>query len=181
MGLNPTENEGTTPGENSYFCGFDTICMAGNESSRSVENVLLVGYQGGLEVFKVEKGRMDIVARLEGLRGSVIGAKILPWASRRDLLASSRPLIALTIHGPVMDEVKDAQNASGSSSEVVTEENDGSSPSRPGSSKGNDAASRISNYQTTVEVYSLRERRHIATLYKKIGRASCRERVFALV
>lgn len=166
MGLNPTENEGTTPGENSYFCGFDTICMAGDESSRSVENVLLVGYQGGLEVFKVEKGRMDIVARLEGLRGSVIGAKILHWTSRRDLLASSRPLIALTVHGPVMDEVKDAQNASGSSSEVVTEENDGSSPSRPASSKGNDTASKISNYQTTVEVYSLKERRHIATLYK---------------
>ena len=79
FGLNNGPTDGIQPGEGGYFCGFDTLSMAGDEAARSSENVLLVGSQGGLDVFRVEKSKMDIVGRLEGLRGGVIGAKILPW------------------------------------------------------------------------------------------------------
>ncbi|PSN63169.1 hypothetical protein BS50DRAFT_105782 [Corynespora cassiicola Philippines] len=163
LGLNNPPDEGIVAGEGGYFCGFDTLSMAGDEPARSAENVLLVGYQGGIDVFRVEKGKMDIVGRLEGLRGNVIGAKILPWTSRRDPLAASRPLIALVLHGPVVSESKSSHSGSGSSSVV---DDSSESPSRPASVQGQDAASRVTSYQTTVEIYSLKEKSKLAVLYQ---------------
>jgi hypothetical protein len=163
LGLNDAASEGIAAGEEGYFCGFDTLGMAADEASRSTENVLLVGCQGGLDMFKVEKGKMDILGRLEGLRGGVIGAKILPWTSRRDPLSAIRPLIVLTIHGPVLGD-----NRSSSGSDVPSIADDGSSDaaSRPASPHADDAATRITSYQTTVEVYSLKEKCKIAVLYQ---------------
>ncbi|KAF2692009.1 hypothetical protein K458DRAFT_286737 [Lentithecium fluviatile CBS 122367] len=160
LGLNNASGEGITAGESGYFCGFDTLSMAGDDAARMAENVLLVGYEGGLDVFRVEKGKMDIVGRLEGLRGSVIGAKVLPWTSRRDLLSASRPLIALTLHGPILSDNRSSNSGS------VIDDSSSESPSRPASSRGNGSTSRIASYQTTVEIYSLKERRKIAVLYQ---------------
>ncbi|KAF2476567.1 uncharacterized protein BDR25DRAFT_277799 [Lindgomyces ingoldianus] len=161
LGLNNPSGEGTLPGEGGYYCGFDTLSMAGDEASKPAENALLVGYEGGIDVFRVERGRMDIVGRLEGLRGSTLCAKILPWTSRRDPLSSSRPLIALVIHGPIVNE---GRGGSGSSS--VIDDSASETPSRPTSSRGNESTGRVTNYQTTVEIYSLKEKRRIAVLYK---------------
>lgn len=162
FGLNNGPTDGIQPGEGGYFCGFDTLSMAGDEAARSSENVLLVGSQGGLDVFRVEKSKMDIVGRLEGLRGGVIGAKILPWTSRRDPLAASRPLVALILHGPV---VKDSRSSSGSGASSVVDDSASESPSRPSSRHGN-RDGQISGYQTTVEIYSLKEKRRLAVLYR---------------
>jgi hypothetical protein len=160
FGRNNMPNVGLQPGEGGYFCGFDTLATAGDEAARSSENVLLVGSQGGIDVFRIDKSKMDLMGHLAGLRGAVIGAKILPWTSRRDPLASSRPLIALILHGPV---VKDSRSSSGSgSSSVVDDSSD--APSRPSSRHGTHG--QISGYQTTIEVYSLKEKRRLATLYK---------------
>ncbi|CAO2657282.1 Nn.00g034080.m01.CDS01 [Neocucurbitaria sp. VM-36] len=163
LGLDNVPNDGTTPGEGGYFCGFDTLSMAGDEAARLTENVLLVGCEGGLDVFRVEKSKMDLVGRLEGLRGSVIGAKILPWTSRRDPLSSSRPLIALTLHGPM---IKDDRSSSGSGSSSVVDDSASESPSRPSSRHGHDSTGRVNGYQTSVEIYSLKEKRRVAVLYK---------------
>lgn len=160
FGLNNVPNDGIQPGDGGYHCGFDTLTMAGDEASRATENVLLVGYQGGLDVFRVEKSKLDIVGRLEGLQGAVIGAKILPWTARRDPLAGSRPLIALILHGPV---IKDSRSSSGSGSSSMGDDSASESPSRPSSRHGN---GQISGYQTTVEVYSLKEKCRLAVLYK---------------
>ena len=160
LGLDGLGDGGIAPGEGGYFCGFDTLSMAGEEAAKTTENVLLVGSQGGLDVFRVERGKLDIVGRLEGLRGSVIGAKILPWSCRKDPLAASRPLIALTLHGPVLKESRSSHSGSGSSS--VIDDSASESPSRPFS---NDSVTQISGYQTTVEVYSLKEQTKWATLY----------------
>jgi len=151
------------PGEDGYFCGFDSLVAAGDEASRAAENILLVGSQGGLEVFRVEKSKMDLAGRLEGLRGAVVGAKVIPWTSRLDPLAALRPLVALTLHGPV---VKDSRSSSGSGSSSVIDDSASDSPSRPASLNGDDAVGQISGYQTTVEVYSLKQQRKVATLYK---------------
>lgn len=164
LGLNNVPDEGITAGEGGYYCGFDTLSMAGDEAARGAENVLVVGYQGGIDVFRVEKGKMDVVGRLEGLRGSVVGAKVLPWTCRRDPLCASRPLIALTLHGPVLGEAQSSHSGSGPSS--VIDDSSSGSPSRPSSRRGDDSASRVANYQTTVEVYSLKEKRRIAVLYQ---------------
>ncbi|KAF2709785.1 hypothetical protein K504DRAFT_455454 [Pleomassaria siparia CBS 279.74] len=161
LGLGNTGNEGTLAGEGGYFCGFDSLSMAGDEAAKSAENVLLIGYQGGLEVFRVDKGKMDIVGRLEGLGGAIIGAKILPWTSRRDPLSASRPLIALIIHGPVVHESKSANSGSAPPSVI-----DDSSSESPPSSGGIDSTNTVNNYQTTVEIYSLKEKQRLAVLYK---------------
>ncbi|KAH6620025.1 hypothetical protein C7974DRAFT_473860 [Boeremia exigua] len=160
LGLDGLQETGVLPGEGGYFCGFDTLSMAGDEAARVTENVLLVGSQGGLDVFRVERGKLDIIGHLDGLRGGVIGAKILPWSSRRDPFASSRPLIALTLHGPVLKEGRSSQSGSGSSS--VIDDSASESPSRP---RSNDSSMQVSGYQTTVEIYSLKEQRKLATLY----------------
>lgn len=161
LGLNPPASQGATPGEGGYYCGLDTLSMCGDEPSKLAENVLVVGYEGGLDIYKMERGRMDVIGRLEGLRGSVLAAKILPWSFRRDPLHSSRPLIALVIHGPVVDGAK---ARSGSSS--VIDDSASNAPSRPTSSHGNDGSGRVTDYQTTVEVYSLRTHERLAVLYK---------------
>ncbi|KAF2625876.1 hypothetical protein BU25DRAFT_412129 [Macroventuria anomochaeta] len=160
LGLDGLRDGSVPPGEGGCFCGFDTLSMAGDEAARSTENVLLIGAQGGLDVFRVERGKLDIVGRLEGLRGGVIGAKVLPWSSRRDPLANSRPLIALTLHGPVLKESRGSGSGSGSSS--VIDDSASESPSRPSS---NDSSTQVSGYQTTVEIYSLKEQTKLATLY----------------
>ncbi|KAF1958810.1 hypothetical protein CC80DRAFT_490601 [Byssothecium circinans] len=165
FGLNNTSggNMTQTAGEGGYHCGFDTLSMAGDEAAKSAENVLLVGCQGGIDIFRVEKGKMDIVGRLEGLRGAVIGAKILPWTARHDPLLHLRPLIALTIHGPVVTESRSSN--SGSATPSVVDDSSSDSPSRPGSSGGSGFA-RVFNYQTTVEVYSLKAKQRVAVLYQ---------------
>jgi hypothetical protein len=144
-------------GEGGYYCGFDTLGMAGDEAARSAENVLLVGCQGGIDVFRMDKGKMDVVGHLEGLRGAVIGAKILPWTSRHDPLARSRPLIALTIHGAVVTDSRSSNSGSAVPSVVDDSSESGGE---------NGTVREVNNYQTTVEVYSLKEKRRVAVLYQ---------------
>lgn len=163
FGQTAVPSDGTLPGEGGYFCGFDTLTGAGDESAQAAENVILVGSQGGLDVFRVEKSKMDLVGRLEGLRGSVIGAKLVPWTARYDPFAALRPLVALTLHGPV---VKDSRSSSGSGASSAADDSASESPSRPSSRHGNDSIGQVSGYQTSVEVYSLKERRKVATLYR---------------
>ncbi|KAH4945417.1 hypothetical protein HBI23_027500 [Parastagonospora nodorum] len=163
LGLNNAAGDGIPPGEGGFFCGFDTLMTAGDDAARVAENVLLVGQQGSLDVFRVEKGKLEIIGRLEGLQGAVIGAKILPWTSRRDPLIQSRPLIAVTLHGPVLRESRSSQSGSGSSS--VVDDSASESPSRPSSNHGGPSA-QVSAYQTSVDIYSLKESRRLATLYR---------------
>jgi hypothetical protein len=163
LAFNNVAGDGIPPGEGGYFCGFDTLSMAGDAAARAAENVLLVGQQGGLDVFRVERSKLEVIGRLEGLTGAVIGAKILPWISRRDALAESRPLIAVTLHGPV---VRESRSASGSGSSSVVDDSASDSPSRPASTHGDSAEAQVTGYQTSVEVYSLKERQRLAVLYR---------------
>lgn len=145
---------------------FDSLVGAGDEFSSVTENVLLIGADHELDVYRVDQKSFDRIGGLKDLRGAVHGAKILPSTSRLDPLRSSRPLVALVIHGP--------HNA-----------NEPEECSRPGTSHSDDAAFDPSSsilqalhnanavvpkptlyYQTTVEVYSLRKGSHIATLYR---------------
>jgi hypothetical protein len=155
--------DGIPPGEGGYFCGLDTLTMAGDEASRVAENVLLVGQPGSLDVFRVERSKLDIVGRLEGLRGAVLGAKILPWTLRKDPLAALRPLVAITLHGPVFRE---SRSSSESPTPSVIDDSASDSPSRPTFNHGDTFTSQVTGYQTSVEVYSLKEKRKVADLYK---------------
>ena len=145
---------------------FDSLAGAGDEFSSVTENVLLIGAEHELDIYRVDQKRFDRIGGLKDLRGAVHSAKILPSTSRIDPLRSSRPLVAMVIHGP--------HNA-----------NEIEESSRPGTSHSDDAAFDPSSsmlqalhnantvfpkptlyFQTTVEVYSLRKGNHIATLYR---------------
>jgi hypothetical protein len=157
---------GLSPGERGYYCAFDTFSTAGHGASVSAENVLLVGWEGGLRVQRINRKSIDIIGRIEGLRGGVVGAKILPWTFRVDPGSSGRPYVALIIHGPALG---DNNSVSSNNSEALSsEDQDG----------GSDPLARINNapvvemrdvvkkYQTTVEIYSLASRKHVATVFR---------------
>lgn len=149
-----------------FCCVFDSLPGAGDEGSSVAEDVLLVGSEQELDVYRVDKKNFDRIGRLKELRGSVHGAKILPSVSRTDPLRALRPLVALVIHG--LHNANEPENLS-----------------RPGTSHSEDALFDPSGsmlqtlqnadvgaskpkllFQTTVEVYSLRKGHRIATLFR---------------
>lgn len=143
---------GILPGEKGYHCGFDSL---------SKENVVLAGYEGGVKIYSVSKRGLSATLGIEGLRGGVHNAKILPWTVE-GMSARHFPLIALVVHGPVW--------ASGASSGEDAPSSRGSPPIQNGSIRGSPRLQTFNNedidyYQTTVEVYSLSgSKPHIATL-----------------
>ncbi|KAM0716166.1 hypothetical protein Q7P37_008680 [Cladosporium fusiforme] len=97
-------------GSEHYCCCFDSFSNAGDAASATkAKDALIVGWEGGLDVFRVLKDKMEIVGRLEGLRGSVVGAKIIPWSSENGDTTTPRPLVAVVIHGPSEQQAFDAE------------------------------------------------------------------------
>ncbi|KAK5162958.1 uncharacterized protein LTR77_011012 [Saxophila tyrrhenica] len=138
------EQAATAAGSDGYCCCFDTFADSGDStSSTRAKTALLVGSEGGLEVFRVLPNKFEVIGRLEGLRGSVVGAKILPQTCLEDPMESIRPLVAVVVHG-------------------ATDGGNGHSAS--GDRRAASAAA--ARYQTTVEVYSLQTQEHVATLYR---------------
>lgn len=130
------EQVGKPPGSEGYCCCFDSLGDSGDlASARKARTALLVGSEGGLDVYRVLPNKVEVVGRLEGLRGGVIGAKILPAVSSEDGLAHLRPLVSVIVHGVVEEE-----------DETVIDEG-------------------VTRYQTTVEVYSLQTQERVATLF----------------
>lgn len=135
------QETGRPAGSDGYCCRLDTLADAGDvASAKKARDALLVGCEGGLEVFRVLATKMEIIGRLEGLGGAVIGAKILPHTERLDPVQELRPLVAVVVHGPILEH-KGVQGA-----------NDDNEPP--------------SHFQTTVNVYSLRAQQYVATLYR---------------
>lgn len=137
-------------------CVFDRLPSTSQESAGAPDNVLLVGYEHGLDVYQIDMRKFDRIGRLEGLRGSVIGAKILP--SQRFGHRGIQLLLALIVHGPFVPPRDSILPGIGQSED---EEFD---PSRS-MLQAMDAAD-VTYYQTTVEIYSLRIGDHVATLFR---------------
>lgn len=164
-----TSSAGLCPGEGDYFCGFDTLSTSGHAPSIAADDVIITGYEGGLIVYRMSSRQILEVGRLEGLQGSIVGAKVLPWTCRDDPNRDGRPYIALIIHSPVLDS-RDGENAHSSdeSRSASYDERDSAEgePTRPSSPEPSpDMHDVIRRYRTTVEIYSLMTRSHIATLY----------------
>ena len=145
---------------NSTFSAFDTLAFAGEETLTPANNVLLVGSGCNLNVYRVDKKRLDVIGSLEKLRGFVVAAKILPCATSCE---PSRPLVALIIHGfeaPGPTTRLDSRHRH-------EEEFDPSATTSEAPYSVDVAAPHPGyQYQTTVEVYSLKLRVHVATLFK---------------
>ncbi|KAL9104226.1 MAG: hypothetical protein Q9163_000826 [Psora crenata] len=146
------------PGEG-YCCVFDSLPFAGSRSPGKAENVLIVGFEHGINVFHVNSKKLDRIGCLTGLRGSVVGAKILPGTlTGRGQPPANEPLIALIIHGLIPPA---AANPGHNAHVADQDEFDAS-----GSMMEALASGETNQYQTTVEIYSLHSGDHFATLYK---------------
>lgn len=155
---------GLSPGEYGYFSGFDTLSTAGHSSSVTAENVLLIGWEGGLRVQRVSRKTIDIIGKIEGLRGGVVGAKILPWTCRSDPGLSGRPYVAVIVHGPLLSE---EHSTSSNTSEAPSIEDQDSDPSaRVNNAPAVQVGDIVKHYQTTVEIYSLANAKHVATIFR---------------
>jgi hypothetical protein len=144
FGLNMTQKpeQGKPAGMDGFCCRLDSFADAGDvASAKKAKDALLVGSDDGLEVYRVLPDKVEVVGRLEGLRGAVVAAKILPHTDRYDTQSNLRPLVAAIVHGPVVE-----------------------GPSYPGNDRGSTQSSPA--YQTTVEIYSLRTQGHVTTLFK---------------
>lgn len=156
---------GMTPGENGYYCGFDSLPRLSQDSTRAVDNVVVAGYEGGLDIYAANRSALNRVARIDGLRGGVYNAKILP-TSPRNKNHTPFPLIAIVVHGPIWES---SEASSGEfaipPSEIPMAQKEASrgSPRIP-SPPIHENESLIEDYMTTVEIYSLSSKRCIATL-----------------
>ncbi|ESZ97654.1 hypothetical protein SBOR_1970 [Sclerotinia borealis F-4128] len=156
---------GLVPGDKGFYCGFDSLPV--QDINKSPSSVIVTGYEGGLSIHSVTKRGLNRIHVLEGLRGAVYNTKILPWTAPSEH-SFQYPLIAVVVHGPIrtISDRPSAEYAMPSgSAPVPINEGSRSSPRQPTRSiDGDNNDDLIEYYQTTVEVYSLCTRKHIATL-----------------
>ncbi|KAK6436547.1 hypothetical protein LTR95_007265 [Oleoguttula sp. CCFEE 5521] len=139
---NKTAPSGKPAGSEHYCCTFDSFSSSGDAASAGkAKDALLVGWEGGLDVYRVLKEKLEMVGRLEGLRGGVVGAKVLPRSVGSSAWAEVRPLIAVIMHG-----------------RAATGQDETNPDTRT-------ARARDDKWQTRVEVYSLQSQAWVATLY----------------
>lgn len=144
-------------------CVFDSLSLAGSEGFRGAESVLLLGLQNRLDVFNIEKGRLAIIGRLGNLKGTVIGAQLLPSPFRDDPARSLRPLVALILYGPQHDQRPRSRQNPGQRDDDTFFDPSASMLQALESTENSNPDSNV-RYYTTIEVYSLVKNEHIATL-----------------
>lgn len=152
-----------TSTDGSYsFCAFDSISSPSSKTSRMGGSVLLSGTDGALEILAIEDRKARLIGKLVGLNGRVIGAKMLTGETSQDMFSSSRPHVAVILHGPCTPSDDEAHiSSAGSETNEVTSAAGG----RQVSSERRPTKEDSKFYQTRVEVYSIRSGEHITTLF----------------
>jgi WD40 repeat protein len=130
----------------------------GSKRQKYSPDSFLMAAEDKLDIVTLEKSKLSALGALEGVGGTIIDAKVLTWQSRNDPFHHLRPLVSLVVHGParirqppqdVPDLVPDR--------EVNPTDNAG-----PGVKSGSSKES--TDFQTTVEIYSLATQNHLSTL-----------------
>jgi len=169
LGLTKAGPAGGRAKDAPYYRGFDRLAIYNNERSRVAETVLLVGSQGAVDIFKVGKEKLESVGSLNGLRGGVHDAKIIPWATQHEPLKAKWPLVVVVIHGPLIPQATIAEERPATTSqETPTPQDLGLQATdytvRPSMRTDGPEPRETTYYQTTVEVYSLQTQEYITTL-----------------
>lgn len=157
---------GLKAGERGYYFGFDTLPGLKADHGPGKGNVVLAGYEGGLEVHAVGRRGLDRIANLKGLRGGVYNAKLLPWTAQN---ADVSPLVAVVVHGPAFPLPAPGANSEGGYDAVSADRSEAISNVSPNSGAREGGAPRptpgfIEAYQTAVEVYSLKTNKLVQVL-----------------
>lgn len=151
---------GLVSGDSGFYCGFDNLPLSIQDTSKGADNVVVTGYEGGVDIYAIGKRGLDRRARIDGIRGGVYNAKIL-------LGAGGEPAIAVVVHGLVR-----SKNDAVGGDLAATPPSDGMFTARGESVRGSAGVpspsvqedDAIEYCQTTVEVYSLSSKQHISTL-----------------
>jgi hypothetical protein len=155
---------GLVPGDNGYYCGFDTLWTVSQNAPKAADNVVLTGYDRGLDVYSVSKRGLSKIYWIDGLRGGVYDAKILP----RSFRGRQSPLIAVVVHGPAStpSDSSDQEYAIPSPPEVTSAARSETAreSARAYAPPDHEKDTSTEHYQTTVEVYALGNKQHVATL-----------------
>lgn len=151
--------------ENVTFTKFDTIPRPASPKSSHLYRVALVGSENRLDVVSFQHSKPKPVGCISNMNGQVLDAKILTWESGSDPLSTARPLIAVVIHGPIIEinpatVSKDTEETSESESSEVL-----SAVPRPDKSHGYGAQNQNMEVHTRVDIYSLRSQTLVATLF----------------
>ena len=140
-----------------YCFILDSLPSAGDPATGNSETVLLVGQEHALNIYQVEKKKFERKGRLDGLRGAVIGAKILPIQLRLGH-QFVQTLVVVIVHGPCLPS---SDNDLGEALDPTDAEFDASKSMLQAMQQ-----TEGSWFQTTVEVYSLKKAEHVATLFR---------------
>ncbi|TGZ84541.1 hypothetical protein EX30DRAFT_360583 [Ascodesmis nigricans] len=161
------------PGENNFACELQTIddpSVTGYGRTKpggtgGGDNVVCLGWDGGVDVWRIDREKADSIGQLTGLNGQVMGAKILPNPPLNDPLVTLRPLICLTIHSPMMD-ANEQEAAIRMDGDSPYSDSPPERPETAGSDGGFQQANPdLCSWQTTVEVWSLASKSRMATLF----------------
>ena len=151
----PKNTRDTAPGEG-VCCVFDSLPFPGQDDWKNTENIMLVGFEHGLNIYLIHEKGLDLVGRLEGLRGSVVGAKLLSIRPKLDRQAAQL-LLAVIVHGPVLPESNPSQ-------QETAQAEDANFDATQSELQAMHAAA-ATHYQTTVDVYLLPNGTHVANLF----------------
>ena len=163
--LSQLHGEDKTPRDRGW-CALDTLGSAGDVSTSPAENVLLMGFDNGIEVCRIENKKCHAMGRLLGLRGKVIGAKIIPRALRRDPLQFLRPLIAVIVHGPAVEGHSPDQAQGKPNERNDTDFDPSDSMIQAMQDVDDETVLPATHFQTTVEIYSLKTQSLVTTLFR---------------
>ncbi|KAH7041187.1 uncharacterized protein B0I36DRAFT_358378 [Microdochium trichocladiopsis] len=157
---------GIKAGERGYHLGFDVLPSTTVAHKAGSSNVVLAGYEGGLDVYNVNKRGVDPVSTLKGLRGAVCQAKILNWTGGPDA-SNVFPLVAVVVHGPALPTANTEVATEISSADMGSPKLDGIRTPQSDNQKPSPAVkptATIDAYQTSVEVYSLKTSKLVGVL-----------------
>ncbi|KAI2630811.1 hypothetical protein GGR54DRAFT_171453 [Hypoxylon sp. NC1633] len=161
------DKSGLKPGERGFYFGFDTLLNLNGTQGPGSDNVVLAGYEGGIDIYSVGKHAVEPLASLKGLRGGVYYARILPWNGLPDPQGIF-PLIAVVMHGPVTPpnapEIAVDTHFDNSPSPRLDGIHTPQSDNNQRQANVGKAMPIIDAYQTTVEVYSLTTNRLVDVL-----------------
>ncbi|KAI8634742.1 hypothetical protein F5Y19DRAFT_123252 [Xylariaceae sp. FL1651] len=160
-------NTGLKAGERGFYFGFDTLPRSNGAYANGNDNVVLAGYEGGMDIYGVGKRGIEPLASLKGLRGGVYNAKILPWSGTSDPYGIF-PLVAVVVHGPVLPpnapEIAVEAAFDNTSSPRLDGIHTPQSDTNQRQVNVGKAIPIIEAYQTSVEVYSLTTNQRIDVL-----------------